>query len=547
MQPSQVQYLVRRVLKHGQRAWIPHAVYQAQLQTNLNPEVQDCIRSLYGRAIRLGPTAIWESPELECVWQKLGIAEPSYWQIYRYCKHLEATDPAIQSKRAGSLSIPRGLTSLESFIGSVRAPGLVCQVDEHLWDGRFVGRNGKLIRGRVHIGVLVCVATGAVLSTVTSVRTLTERDYMRLLKQAMEPKDQLKLIHGFVNDWDVVAKPHLILSDRGSIFVSQHTMEVVCDRFQIFAERAPPRDPEAKGQIESIFTWLTRKLAHRIAGRTKSNPRQLGDTYDSAAEAEKAGITYEVFQDLLYQAIVDGYMREWDERRGGRRYQLWRDAVEQHGVQQFSGSRDDLILLLMKRLNRKDGSARRYVVHANNAISYKNRPYVCPGVFEALVGKEVTLYVNDEDERVVYPFHEAAYLGTPAVCRDLTGRTPGWTLQLERADHDREARLAAAESRANRRQSGACLMRSRRENQLRSERQQATRDTLRQDDENKHAELMTPRDRLFLRALEAVHSGASQQGVIPRDGDRTEPGLEEPFTPVRPPIVRFVNDGQADI
>jgi hypothetical protein len=198
-------------------------------------------------------------------------------------------------------------------------------------------------------------------------------------------------------------------------------------------------------------------------------------------------------------------------------------------------------------LNRKDGSARRYVVHANNAISYKNRPYVCPGVFEALVGKEVTLYVNDEDQRVVYPFHEAAYLGTPAVCRDLTGRTPGWTLQLERADHDRQTRLAAAESRANRRQSGARLMRGRRENQLRSERQQATRDTLRQDDENKHAELMTPRDRLFLRALEAVHSGATQQRVIPHDGDRTEPGLEEPFTPVRPPIVRFVNDDRADI
>src|SRR5712691_4314401 len=85
---------------------------------------------------------------------------------------------------------------------------------------------------------------------------------MRLLKQAMEPKDHLKLIHGFTNDWDVVAKPQLILSDRGSIFISRHAMEVVCDRFQIFAERASPRDPEAKGQVESIFTWLTRKVAH---------------------------------------------------------------------------------------------------------------------------------------------------------------------------------------------------------------------------------------------------------------------------------------------
>ena len=174
-----------------------------------------------------------------------------------------------------------------------------------------------------------------------------------------------------------------------------------------------------KGQIESVFTWLTRKVAHRIAGTTKSNPAQLGDLYDSVAAGEKAGITYEVFQDLLYQSIVDGYMREWDGRRGGRRYQLWRDAVEQYGIQQFSGSPDDLILLLMKRVNRKDGSARLHVVHANNAISYKNRPYVCPGVFEALVGKEVTLYVNEEDERVVYPFAGVLFC---VVVRDDTPR-----------------------------------------------------------------------------------------------------------------------------
>ncbi|MBV9894776.1 MAG: hypothetical protein JO020_11450 [Chloroflexi bacterium] len=147
--------------------------------------------------------------------------------MYRYCKHLERTDSAVRAKRSGLRGIPRGLTSVESLISSVKVPGLICQVDEHLWDGRFVGHNGTIIRGRIHIGVLVCVATGAILGAVTSAHALSEWDYMRLLKQAMEPKDQLKMIHGFVNDWDVVAKPQLILSDRGSIFVSQHAMEVV--------------------------------------------------------------------------------------------------------------------------------------------------------------------------------------------------------------------------------------------------------------------------------------------------------------------------------
>ena len=312
----------------------------------------------------------------------------------------------------------------------------------------------------------------------------------------------------------------------------------MCDRFGIFADRAPPRDPEAKGQIESLFTWLTRKVAHRIAGTTKSNPVRLGDVYQPVQEAEKAGITYEVFQDLLYQSIADGYMREWDQRRGGRHYQLWRDAVEQYGVQQFTGSPDDLILLLMKRINRTDGSARRYLVHANNAISYGTRPYVCPGVFEALVGKEVTLYVNEEDERVVYPFYNAEYLGVPAVCRDLTSCAPGWALELEGADQARQARIAASDSRANRRNSAARSLKGRRSNLLRSERQQSTREALRQEAENKQAELMTPRDRLFLRALQTARSDV-YEGVA-ADADLDGSRDEEPYTPIQPPVVRFV-------
>src|SRR5207245_9208611 len=142
--------------------------------------------------------------------------------------------------------------------------------------------------------------------------------------------------------------------------------------------------------------------------------------------------------------------------------------------------------------------------HASHASSCKTRAYGCPAVFEALVGKEVTLYVNEEDERFVYPFHEAAYLGTPAVCRDLTERAPAWVLDQERALHSRERKVAATESRANRRASAARIGQGRRTNRVRSQQQQATRETVRQDEENKRAELMTPRDRLFLRTLEGL-------------------------------------------
>jgi hypothetical protein len=50
----------------------------------------------------------------------VGAPEPSFWRVYRYCKRLEATDPTIRARRTGLSSTPRGLTSLESLLTSVK-------------------------------------------------------------------------------------------------------------------------------------------------------------------------------------------------------------------------------------------------------------------------------------------------------------------------------------------------------------------------------------------------------------------------------------------
>ena len=54
------------------------------------------------------------------------------------------------------------------------------------------------------------------------------------------------------------------------------------------------------------------------------------------------------------QAIVDGYMQEWDRKRRGKRITLWQEAVEALGVARYLGSPDDLKLLLMKAVNRRN-------------------------------------------------------------------------------------------------------------------------------------------------------------------------------------------------
>ena len=130
------------------------------------------------------------------------------------------------------------------------------------------------------------------------------------------------------------------------------------DRLGITTEQAPPYAPSAKGTVEALFTWTTRKLEHRLPGTTKTTARDRG-AYDSAGEAEKAGITLDMLEKLFIQAIVDGYMQEWDKLRRAKRVALWEDSVREKGLPRWMGAPDDLKLLLMKAVNRKNPATGR--------------------------------------------------------------------------------------------------------------------------------------------------------------------------------------------
>jgi len=70
----------------------------------------------------------------------------------------------------------------------------------------------------------------------------------------------------------------------------------------------------SKGTVEGLFTWTTRKFEHRLPGTTKATPADRG-AYDSTGEAKKAGITLDMLEKWFIQAIVDGYMQEWNDLR----------------------------------------------------------------------------------------------------------------------------------------------------------------------------------------------------------------------------------------
>jgi len=287
-----------------------------------------------------------------------------------------------------------------------------------------------------------------ILGAVLSLDSLREEDYMRLVKMSMESKDRITTLYECQHAWPCSGKPAVIFHDRGKIFTSERATQVLVDRLGITTEQAPSYAPTAKGTVEALFTWVTRKFTHRLSGTTKATPADRG-IYDSARESSKAGITLDVLEKLFIQAIVDAYHQEWDHLRRGRRMTLWEESVQHKGVPRYLGSADDLKLLLMKAKNRKNLATGRYAI-TQGRLSFLGRTYVSPGLLDRLRGKEIDIYFDRRDISVIYLFLEGELVGE-AYCTDLFGqRMSIWeadALRKSDATQEKEAALVSRETR----------------------------------------------------------------------------------------------------
>ena len=453
MSASNLAYLVKRARSKGQLALVPYRTYVREAP--LRPEFAALIKTLYTRRLRPTVMAVSEDVELQRLATELtgqesqAVVAPSYWQVYRYLASVKHTAD-VAAARSGLAHPPPDRESTRSYVLSIPAPALVCQVDEHYMDVTIVTPQGVVMGRRAHAGVLICVKTAAILGAVLSLDTLTEDDYMRLVKQAIEPKDAVVALYRCVQDWPCHGKPALILHDRGAIFTSTRATQVLVDRLGITTSRAPAFAPTAKGTVEALFTWVTRKLTHRLPGTTKESPQARG-AYDSVSAARTAGITFDVLEELFTASIVDGYMREWDHLRGQTRSTLWDDAVRTYGVPHWLGTADDLILLFKKSVNRRNRATGHYAIDPSHGISFKGRWYVSPGLLPRLRGQELDLYYDRRDIRVLYLFVEGVHVGE-AYCTELMGRgrVSIWEAAAERHAAAPLARAATAESRSNR-------------------------------------------------------------------------------------------------
>ena len=434
--------LVRRTKQLGQIACVPLGTYARK--TTMHPAFQECIRRLYVLPTRLSMIAIHEHTDMRKVAAQLETSQgkpikfPSYDQVRREIHRLR-NDPALVAVREGAKSVPRARESPESFALSIPSPALIAQVDEHSLELYVVTPDGIPVAKRIHAAVLVCVKTATILGAVLSLGPLKEEDFTRLVKQALEPKEELVVRAGCQHAWPCYGKPAIIFHDRGKIFTSERARQVLVDRLGIITEQAPPYAPSAKGTVESIFRWMTQRFERRL-------PNTSHGINDAKTAAEAGGMTLEELERCFYQAIVDDYQRDWDELRRQWRYILWDQAIAQSGVPQYLGSPDDLKLLLMKAVNRQRPS-QGYRVSEGNRLSFQGRWYVCPGLLSRLAGRPFEVYYDRRDVGVLYLFVEGVYVGEAYCPQLMGGRVSEWEARAMRKHDEAEAKIASAQGR----------------------------------------------------------------------------------------------------
>ena len=406
---------INKYLLYGEKSLIPHFEYKRDI-TTIPIEVRELINKVRNKNLHWTITQLHESDEL-----RKGIVNlskkndvfynlPSYQQIYRYLSKM-ADDSDIITSPNKHKSKKVKITTYGAWVSSIRYPMDQVQVDANYIDIKIVTNERQSVAGRLWAIALIDVKTAMILGYSLSLKAPMEEDYMMALKCCIESKDKLVKQYNCKNNWPCSGIPRKILSDNGKIFISKRTTEVLVNRFGIVEEIAPPYTPDVKGVIEALFTWTKNRLICKLPGYTKNR-----DPNEVIQEVLKYGVTFEEFEELFVQAIVDVYNIEWDSLRGHTRYNLWiADEMERGvGIPTWLGSGNELKLLLMK-----EEESRKVDRHG---ISFKGRYYQNKTMIGSILNKNVNIRYDKRDISVIYVFLENGTYYCEAYCQELMGK-----------------------------------------------------------------------------------------------------------------------------
>jgi transposase len=448
-----VRYLKARYAQLGELAFVPNATYQRE--DPVDPAFRRRIEQLIRSSPRLSAQAIAEGPELPAVARKLSnerqavVPTPSVSQVRRIRRELRELGVELDRREKGHKPRRWAGGGAISHVHRIPYPGALAEVDEHYMDV-LVAVDEYDVAIRVYAGVLVDVKTGCPLSAVLSPVRLTEGDFTRLVKMALEPKDRLKARYGFENEWPCTVKVAAIASDNAWNFISKRARDVLVTRLNITEAIVPPGAPSAKGTAESILGFVTRRFGHRLPGTLMDNPEHRAD-YDSEAEALRRGLTFDELEAFFYRALVDGYLQDWDDTRGGQRVALWRAAVAELGAPQFTGSADELKLLLLKAVNRKNTNGTYRVHHGGVYFLQEWYRSSAEDVARAIRNHDLEVYYDPRDIVTIYIGLRGQIIGSLTAPRLLKryGRISQWELEQVRKRERPARRRVKATTGAN--------------------------------------------------------------------------------------------------
>jgi len=406
---------INNYLLFGEKALIPHFEYKREI-TTIPVEVRELINKIRNKNQHWTITQLHESDELKKAIVNLSKKNdilynlPSYQQIYRYLNKIEDNADVITSPNKHRSKKVK-ITTYGAWVSSIRYPMDQVQVDANYIDIKIVTNERQSVAGRLWAIVLIDVKTAMILGYSLSLKSPMEEDYMMALKCCIEAKDKLVKQYNCKNNWPCSGIPRKILSDNGRIFISKRTTEVLVNRFGIVEEIAPPYTPDVKGVIEALFTWTKNRLVCKLPGYTKNR-----DPDEVIQEVLKYGVTFEEFEELFVQAIVDVYNIEWDNLRGHTRYNLWvADEIERGvSIPTWLGSGNELKLLLMK-----EEQCRKVDRHG---ISFKGRYYQNKTMIGSIINKNVSIRYDKRDISVIYVFLEDGKYYCEAYCQELMGK-----------------------------------------------------------------------------------------------------------------------------
>jgi len=416
---------IKKYVEQGDKGLLNYNSYNGK-QTYLQDDIANIVVKLMHKKPIWGTTTLLESEDFKKELTNLAkkksivLTEPNYYQVYRFMKRYKSDnfDEFLDAKHKGNKG---KISDYGSFIRSIENKLDVVQVDAHWLDIKITTKDRTRIAGKIWAIVFIDVKTSNIISYSLSLKAPMEEDYMRALKCSIEPKDMLVKKFNCENIWPCTGIARKIMSDNGKIFVSKRATDVVAKRLRIVEEEAPPYMPDIKGSIEALFTWVVNRLVAKMPGFTKGRNKE-----EMEKEVLQAGITFEEFEKMFIQAIVDVYNQEWDNLRGQSRFILWMASEKGNKFRtpKWIGSKDELKLLLMKEeQNRKVD---------RHGISFKGHFYQNKEMLGAIVGKNVSIRYDKMDISVIYVYLSDGSYFCEAYCSEFQGRRISiWELESE--------------------------------------------------------------------------------------------------------------------